>query len=134
MEGSDMDIQSVSEPTAAGGNGWVASRVSESLLAAQNGLVAASANWSRPPIVGPHPRDVALAAARDAVAKINDALSVEAPEDAIEDTRHALEELSTAIAAMEKGSDEPPTPHFERSIALLRSVEERLATATSGYG
>jgi hypothetical protein len=82
-----------------------------------------------------------LAAAREAVLHLNEALSVEAPEDALEDTRHALVELTVAVAVLDKlGNSRPVAPgqlpiaNFERAIDKLVEAQGALHTPVEGGG
>lgn len=115
-----------------GGSGWVASKIADAQLNAAKALKLIRTDWQRP---GPglHPREAALEAAREAVLHLNEALSVEAPQDAIEDTRHALEQLNTAIDVLGKlGNQRPiapgqlPTSNFEKAIDQLVEAEAKL--------
>jgi hypothetical protein len=139
-----MQVTPVMEPLGdvqiGGGTGWVADRVRDGLMDARTALALAQRDWTKPAI-GLHPREAALAAAREAVAHLAEALEVEAPEDAVQVTRHALEELGTAILVLERMHGKPPvapgekpTGHFEGAIKLLEQVETRLRTTTVGFG
>jgi hypothetical protein len=124
-----------------GGAGWVADQVRTGITHARTALDHVAANWHDEPTVGPHPREAALAAAREAIAHLTDALTVEAPQDAIDATRLALEELGTAVLVLERMQGRPPfvpidkpTGHFEGAIAMLERVENGLRNATVGFG
>ncbi len=124
-----------------GGAGYVADQVAEGLADARIALELVATNWDDVPHIGPHPREAALAAAREAVAHLTDALGVEAPQDAIDGTRRALEEIGTAILVLERMQGRPPivpidkpTGHFEGALRLLEQVEAGLRHATVGFG
>lgn len=124
-----------------GGAGYVADQVQAGITKARTALQLVQADWQDTPVVGPHPREAALAAAREAVAHLNDALGVEAPQDAIDETRRALEELGVAVLVLERMQGRPPivpiarpTGHFEGALRLLERVEAGLRHATIGFG
>lgn len=117
-----------------GGAGYFADRVREARDHAREALLAINGEPTDVPVIGPYPRVAALAAAREAVVHLTEALVVEAPEDAITDTRHALEELQGTIVMLERiglglpvRPGNPPAGRFERAIELLVAVEHRLA-------
>ncbi len=116
-----------------GGAGYVATQVREAQVDARAALAALGDAGNDIPVIGPHPREAALAAAREAVIHLEEALDVEAPEDAVIDTRHALEELVGTIAMLErigKGlpvrHGDPPAGRFERAIGMLVNAEHKL--------
>lgn len=124
-----------------GGSDWVARRVGDALTDARTALTHTRSDWSRMPAIGPHPRQAAIDAAREAVRHVHEALSVEAPQDAIDDARRALAELNAGLRTLEGmpslAPRDPamlPVDRIITAIDLLASVEHRLATATSGYG
>lgn len=124
-----------------GGAGWVADQVKEGVADARLALELTAADWHDVPSVGPHPREAAIAAAREAVAHLTDALGVEAPQDAIDATRHALEEIGGALQVLERMGGRPPivpiqkpTGHFEGALRLLEQAEATLRRATFGFG
>lgn len=127
------------EMQVGGGAGWVTDRVRTATASARLALDSTRADWGRMPAVGPHPREAALAAAREAVIHLNEALSVVAPEDAIMDTRHALEELTATIAELEQLPNRPVVPgelphaRFERAIELLTTAEHKLTGRPWGF-
>ena len=122
-----------------GGAGYVAECLRE---ARADALVAMKALEGLPndiPVIGPHPREAAIAAAREAVIHLNEALNVEAPEDAVMDTRHALEELVGTIAVLERMGQglparpgDPPAGRFERALGLLVTAEHKLMEGNTG--
>jgi hypothetical protein len=123
-----------------GGSGYVADQVREAITDARSALGFVQTDWTEP-TVGPHPREQALASAREAVAHLTDALGVEAPQDAIDETRRALVEIGTAILVLERLGQRPPfvpiekpTGHFEGALKLLERVEADLRHATVGFG
>jgi hypothetical protein len=127
IHGIDTDIQ------IGGGAGYVAGRVRAARDDVRVALRAINAQPVGTPSIDPHPREAAIAAAREAVIHLNEALDVEAPEDALMDTRHALEELVGTIAMLERmGSGlpvrpgDPPAGRFERAIGLLVTAEHAL--------
>lgn len=133
------------EPTQdwqiGGGAGYVADQVREGIADAVRALDLTALDWDNTPYVGAHPREAALNAAREAVAHLTEALGVEAPQDAIDETRRALEEIGTAILKLERMAGRPPfvpiekpTGHFEGAIRLLERVETDLRHATVGFG
>lgn len=116
-----------------GGAGYVTDRIREAQVDARAAMDALTGAGNDIPVIGPHPREAALAAAREAVIHLQEALDVEAPEDAIIDTRHALEELVGTIAMLERTGqgipirpDDPATGRFERAIGLLVGAEHKL--------
>lgn len=133
------------EPTTdfqiGGGAGYVAAQVREGITDAKLALELTALDWNDTPHVGPHPREAALMAAREAVAHLTDALGVEAPQDAIDETRRALEEIGTAVLVLERMQGRPPfvpitkpTGHFEGALKMLEKVEQDLRHATVGFG
>lgn len=135
-----MQVAEQHEWQIGGGAGYVADQLREGILDAKVALEATTLDWNNA-YVGPHPRDAALAAAREAAAHLTDALGVEAPQDAIDETRRALEEIGTAIRVLERMAGRPPfvpivkpTGHFEGAIRLLERVEEGMRAATVGFG
>lgn len=129
------EIHTEDNPQIGGGAGWVAEQVRAGLADAKTALDHARSDWASKPVVGPHPREAALAAAREAVLHLNEALSVEAPDEAVAETRHALEALNSTIGALEKlgnqapaapGVDVPVVGGFERAITALVRAEARL--------
>ena len=136
-----MHTTTTGEMQIGGGAGWVAEQVREGITDARVALELTAQDWDDAATIGPHPREVALAAAREAVAHLTDALGVEAPQDAVDETRLALEELGVAIAKLERLGGRPPfvpiakpTGHFEGAIRMLEQVEEGLREATVGFG
>lgn len=131
-----MEVTEV--PTATGG--FVAERLRDGIQDAKAAMALAATDWTRRPIgPGPHPREAALAAAREATIHLNEALRVEAPEDAIEETRHALAELGAVIDELGAlpNNAEPtqiPVARFEGAITMLERIETRLRDANWGYG
>jgi len=124
-----------------GGAGYVAAQVREGIEDARRAMELTALDWNDAPSVGPHPREAAIAAAREAVAHLTDALGVEAPQDAVDATRHALEEIGGALAVLERMGGRPPivpiqkpTGHFEGALRLLEDVEAKLRGATVGFG
>jgi hypothetical protein len=116
-----------------GGAGYVADQVREAQVDARAALDALGEAGNDIPVIGPHPREAALAAAREAVIHLQEALDVEAPEDAVIDTRHALEELVGTIAMLERMGNgmpirpgDPAAGRFERAIGLLVGAEHKL--------
>jgi hypothetical protein len=116
-----------------GGTGYVAEQIREAQLDARAALAALGDAGNDIPVIGPHPREAALAAAREAVIHLTEALDVEAPEDAVMDTRHALEELVGTIAMLERMGQgmpvrpgDPPAGRFERALGLLVTAEHKL--------
>jgi hypothetical protein len=135
-----MQITPLAEMQIGGGAGYVADQVREAITDARTALGFVQGDWEAPHI-GPHPREQALATAREAVAHLTDALGVEAPQDAIDETRRALEEIGTAILVLERMQGRPPfvpiekpTGHFEGALRLLERVEADLRHATVGFG
>jgi hypothetical protein len=136
-----MTVQSAEHDLQIGaGSGWVSSQIALGQVSAARALELLKADWKRP---GPglHPREAALAAAREAVLHLNEALSVESPEDAIEDTRHALEQLTVAVAVLDKLSGSKniapgqlPIANFETAIDKLVEAQARLHTPVEGGG
>ncbi len=114
-----------------GPSGWVAGKVSDAMGHTRVALEALKADPTRSPIGAPHPREAAIASAREAVLHLNEALSVEAPEDAIVETRHALEELTTSIAVLERLRSNPSVKPGELPVAAFERAIERLAAAES---
>ena len=124
-----------------GGAGFVADKLREAREHAQVALAAIAGEANDIPVIGPHPREAAIAAAREAVIHLNEALDVEAPEDAIIDTRHALEELVGTIAMLERAGTgvpvrpgDPPAGRFERALGLLIAAEHKLQHPTVDNG
>lgn len=122
-----------------GGAGFVADRLREAREHARIAIGALDGVPTDIPVIEPHPREAAIAAAREAVIHLNEALVVEAPEDAIVDTRHALEELVGTIAVLErmgKGMParpgDPPVGRFERALGLLITAEHKLLEGNTG--
>lgn len=116
-----------------GGAGYFAGRVRDARDFTRIALRAINGQPNDIPVIGPHPREAAIAAAREAVIHLNEALDVEAPEDAIIDTRHALEELVGTIAMLERMGTglpvrpgDPPAGRFERALGLLVAAEHKL--------
>jgi hypothetical protein len=135
-----MQIITTSDMQIGGGAGHVADQVREAITDARTALQLVQRDWNEPH-VGPHPREQALATAREAVAHLTDALGVEAPQDAIDETRRALEEIGTAILVLERLQGRPPfvpidkpTGHFEGALRMLERVEANLRHATVGFG
>lgn len=122
-----------------GGAGYVAEQIRE---ARADALLAMKALADVPDdalVIPPHPREAAIAAAREAVIHLNEALNVEAPEDAIMDTRHALEELVGTITTLERmGQGIPARPgdpaagRFGRALTLLVTAEHKLHEGNTG--
>jgi hypothetical protein len=136
-----MQVAPTGEFQIGGGAGWVAEQVREGIADARVAMELTALDWNNDPYVGPHPREAALAAAREAAAHLTDALGVEAPQDAIDETRRALEEIGAAIYALERLGGRPPfvpitkpTGHFEGALAMLEQVETGLRHATVGFG
>lgn len=119
-----------------GGSGYVAGRIREAAEAAQNALASLRSDWGKAPKVGPHPREAALEASREAVIILNEALSIECPEDAVIDTRHALEALAGSIAKLERLGNQPGDPNakpvsgYVQAINFLITAEAKLARYT----
>ncbi len=116
-----------------GGADFVANQIRAAQDRARAAMRAINGIGDNTPVIGPHPREAAIAAAREAVIHLNEALVVEAPEDAIIDTRHALEELVGTIAMLERMGQgipvrpgDPPAGRFERALALLVNAEHKL--------
>ncbi len=115
-----------------GGATWFANLVGEARNHAREALELTGRDWGRKPVTGPHPREEALRWCREAVDHLNEVLQVEAPTDAIVDTRHALEELQGVISTLEglpNLAPDPgvlPTDRFQHAIDLLTGVEQRL--------
>lgn len=135
-----MQIAPMNEMQIGGGAGYVADQIREAITDARTALVLVQHDWEEPH-VGPHPREQALATAREAVAHLTDALGVEAPQDAVDETRRALEEIGTAILVLERMQGRPPfvpidkpTGHFEGALRMLERVEADLRHATVGFG
>lgn len=133
-------LEATGEFQIGGGAGYVADQVREGIFDARRALEMTTTDWTEPTI-GPHPREQALAAAREAVAHLTDALGVEAPQDAIDETRRALEEIGTAMLVLERMQGRPPfvpitkpTGHFEGALRRLEQVEADLRHATVGFG
>ncbi len=136
-----MQVAPPGEVQIGGGAGYVADQVREGMAQARIALELTAMDWDNDPHIGPHPREAALAAAREAAAHLNDALGVEAPQDAIDQTRHALEEIGVAIYMLERAATVPPfhpvdkpTGHFEGAIKMLEILETELRHATVGFG
>lgn len=132
-----MQVAEIHQPETivqiGGGAGYVADRIRAAQVDARAALDALGDAGNDIPVIGPHPREAALAAAREAVIHLTEALDVEAPEDAVIDTRHALEELTGTIAMLERmGQGIPIRPgdpaggRFERAIGLLVAAEHTL--------
>ena len=124
-----------------GGAGYVADQVREGIADAKLALELTALDWDKTPHVGPHPREAAINAAREAVAHLTDALGVEAPQDALDTTRRALEEIGGALQVLERMGGRPPfvpiekpTGHFEGALKMLEQVETDLRHATVGFG
>jgi len=136
-----MQIAPTSEVSIGGGTGYVSTQILEGMKDARTALELTQLDWNAAPKVGPHPREAALFAAREAVAHLTSALEVEAPHDAIDETRRALEELGGAIIALERLGGRPPfvpiekpTGHFEGALRMLEQAEAGLRHATVGFG
>ncbi len=136
-----MHTTAAGELQIGGGAGYVADQVREGIVDARAALELTALDWDNDAYIGPHPREAALAAAREAVAHLTDALGVEAPQDAIDETRRALEEIGVAIAKLERLGGRPPfvpiakpTGHFEGALRMLEQVEAGLREATVGFG
>jgi hypothetical protein len=119
--------------TIGGGTGYVTDQVRKAQAGARAALDALGDAGNDIPVIGPYPHEAALAAAREAVIHLNEALDVEAPEDAVIDTRHALEELVGTIVMLERMNQglpvrpgDPPAGRFERAIGLLVGAEHKL--------
>lgn len=124
-----------------GGAGYVADRVKDGMVAARTALELVKLDWDNTPHIGPHPREAAINAAREAVTHLHEALGIEAPQAAIDETRHALEEIGEAMTALEQLRGRPPfmpvdkpTGHFEGALRRLEQVEASLRGATVGFG
>lgn len=124
-----------------GGAGYVTDRIRDARINARAALDALGMAGNKIPVIGPHPREAALAAAREAVIHLQEALDVEAPEDAIVDTRHALEELVGTINQLERMGNamplipgELPLGRFERAIDLLIDAEHKLTRPEERIG
>lgn len=122
-----------------GGAGYVAEQLREARTDALRAKAALDGTGNDIPVIGPHPHEAAIAAAREAVIHLNEALNVEAPEDAIMDTRHALEELIGTIAMLERIGQgmpvrpgDPPTGRFDRALGLLITAEHKLMEGNTG--
>lgn len=96
-------------------------------------LAMAQADWGKRPIAGPHPRDAAINMAREAAEHLQEVLSVEAPQDVVIDTRHALEELNNGLESLSKldagvpvSDRSMPLACFDRAIKLLNHIESVL--------
>lgn len=118
--------------TIGGGHGWVRDQVKIAADRMRGALETLKQvpNWV--PGVEPHPHEAALNAARESVLHLSEILHVEAPRDAVEETRHALEALQGAVSHLERipvGSADLQMPGvgFERAIGFLERVELRLA-------
>jgi hypothetical protein len=116
-----------------GGTGYVTNQIREAQVDARAAINALGDAGNDIPVIGPHPREAALAAAREAVIHLNEALDIEAPEDAVMDTRHALEELVGTIAMLERMGQgmpirpgDPAAGRFERALGLLIGAEHKL--------
>lgn len=116
-----------------GGADYVADQIRAAQGHARVALRALNVKPGDPPAIDPHPHEAAIAAAREAVIHLNEALNVEAPEDAVVDTRHALEELVGTIAMLERIGQgmpvrpgDPPAGRFERALGLLVDAEHKL--------
>jgi hypothetical protein len=134
-------INPLGDAQIGGPTGYVADRVADGIADAKLALELVNLDWANTPHIGPHPREAALNAAREAVAHLTDALGVEAPQDAIDETRRALEEIGAAVTALEKLQGKPPflpvdkpTGHFEGALRMLEGVETGLRKATVGFG
>lgn len=124
-----------------GGAGYVAAQIAEGIADARIALELAATDWDNVPHIGPHPREAAINAAREAAAHLTHALGIEAPQDAVDATRRALEEIGTAVLILERQRGVPPfgpvtkpTGHFEGALRLLEQVEADLREATIGFG
>ena len=133
------------EPTRewqiGGGAGYVAEQVREGMADARIALELPQLDWNDTPHIGPHPREAAINAAREAVAHLTEAVGIEAPQDAIDETRRALEEIGNALIVLERMGGRPPivpitkpTGHFEGALRMLEQVEAGLRDATVGFG
>ena len=116
-----------------GGADYVANQIRAAQDRARTAMRAINGVGDNTPVIGPHPHEAAIAAAREAVIHLEEALNVEAPEDAIVDTRHALEELVGTIAMLERIGQgipvrpgDPPAGRFERALGLLFAAEHKL--------
>lgn len=134
-------METTKDVQIGGGAGFVADCVREGLVDARTALELTALDWDRTPHVGPHPREAALNAAREAAAHLTEALGVEAPQAAIDETRQALEEIGAAIMVLERLGGRPPfvpitkpTGHFEGALRRLEQVETELRHATNGFG
>lgn len=118
-----------------GGAGYLATRVREAQDLTRAALDAITGQGNDIPVIGPHPREAALAAVREAVIHLNEAVTIVAPEDALIDTRHALEELTQMEAELVHQGNAgipfhpgtQPVAGFQRAIALLIRAEQHLA-------
>lgn len=136
-----MQVAPTGPVTIGGGTGYVSEQIRLGMEDARTALELTQLDWDNTPHVGPHPREAAIFAAREAVAHLTDALEVEAPHDAVDETRRALEELGGAIIALERLGGRPPfvpiekpTGHFEGALRMLEQVEQGLRHATVGFG
>jgi hypothetical protein len=134
-------IEPTTDMQIGGGAGYVAAQVREGIADARVALELVRLDWNETPHIGPHPREAAIAAAREAVAHLTDALGVEAPQDAIDETRRALEEIGNAMQVLERMGGRPPfvpiqkpTGHFDGALRMLEEVEAGLRGATVGFG
>ncbi len=123
-----------------GGSGYFADKVAGAISQAQAALVNAKADWNKPG-GGTHPREATLAAVREAITHLNEALEVEAVEEAITVTRMALQELTAterALAGMPNARPvapgQIPVGKFEETIARLQDVEHKLRNENWGFG
>lgn len=130
------EVHAAELPQIGGGAGWVADQLREARLDAVRAMEALDGAGDVP-VIGPYPHQAALAAAREAQIHLTEALCVEAPEDALIDTRHALEELTATIAMLENTGPgipvrpgDPPAARFQRTLELLVAAEHKLMDDT----
>ncbi len=77
----------------------------------------------------PNLRQAVIERSREAARHLGDALSLDAPADAVEETRHALEELQLVIKGMTTpgAAQTPLDPYpFEQTVARLKDIEHQL--------
>lgn len=126
-----QDLAGNGPVTIGGGTGWYKTQVTLAAQRLQQVLTVIQAPTQPAPGVAPHPREAALAAAREAVIHLTEVLNVEAPHDAVEETRLALEAMQGAVTHLENmPADQTdllrPTVNFERAIGFLQRAAQHL--------
>lgn len=133
-----MNVSEIAMDTAqiGGGAGYFRNQLREAQRIAKEALQQCDTkNWAVPRPGSDTPRLAAmLSATQDSIRILNEVLHIEAPMDAVVDTRHALEALVQAQKTIESFNQKQPlnpvnfpAGSFTKAIELLSSAEHRLA-------